>query len=276
MQCSLLLCRPCLHHPPCPHPSSHRGPGRAPGPHHLTGGGSTLGLQDVQAPSFSCPGPAFCRQLPRLSSTPCFCPEQPLPLSLGLCWEPEGMLLLHWDLDGWRKGWMDYMHGLFSNCTKLMSISDCGEEATRDPWSHSLLSPVSEDQKASSWREENNFSSPLSWSLSSSLWLHVFQPLPLPSFSTSFCHLCLFTVPKTMSQTLNWSKGRAKSIFWEELCWGCHSPDAPEGGWSFLQEIISQVESCKKSFSDLPFSTVICMEKWLNSDKTTWILNKPF
>lgn len=43
-----------------------------------------------------------------------------------------------------------------------------------------------------------------------------------------------------------------------------------------MQEIILQLEICKKSFGTLPFSTVICMEKWFNSDKTTSILSKPF
>lgn len=44
-------------------------------------------------------------------------------------------------------------------------------------------------------------------------WDCVFQPLSWPSFPTPFGHLCLFTVPKTMSWTPNWSSRRALSVF---------------------------------------------------------------
>lgn len=37
--------------------------------------------------------------------------------------------------------------------------------------------------------------------------------------------------------------------------------------WLFIQEIVFQVESCEEPFSALPFSTVIWMKKWLNSEK---------
>lgn len=56
--CGLLLCRPCLHHPP--RPGTHRGPARAPGPHRLRGGGSTGDLQEVQ--SRCCPPAPLCRR----------------------------------------------------------------------------------------------------------------------------------------------------------------------------------------------------------------------
>lgn len=198
----MLLCRLCLCQPHHPHFSSYGGPAcapQAPPPE---------GKEDVHWACKRCklhPPPAMV--LPSAGS--CLGSPSPLAFCQSSCcpavWASAGHLK---ECCCSTEASLDVGRGEQATCTVSSVITQnwsafltVGRREHKAP--EATVSPVSEDQKASSLCEENSFKTPSSWSPSSSLWLCVFWPLPLPNFSASFCHLCLFTVPKTMFWTLN-------------------------------------------------------------------------